>query len=139
MKQKLRLKVNDQKLLQEEEGPVDDGVGVGVDSQNVAKAVGVNNDFIRRVRFTFGQADYKRTVLSLSDEDDPSRFDIPEELVSKQSAQFQFRLDMVDFQYKLSPFSFSFASTRTGQPILNTFNQTFVFQKKFIQIDMNIA
>lgn len=56
---------------------------VGIDSHNVADAIGVNNDYIRRVRFTFGQADYKRTVLSLSDEDDETRFEVPEEFVAK--------------------------------------------------------
>lgn len=71
------------KFFEEEAAANGDNLDVGIDSHNVADAIGVNNDYIRRVRFTFGQADYKRTVLSLRDEDDPSRFDVPEELVSR--------------------------------------------------------
>ena len=71
-----------------EEQPTDSDMTkrVGVDSEEIASAVGVNNRFVRRVRFTFGQADYHRTVLSLRDDEDDGRFEIPEELVSKQTA-----------------------------------------------------
>lgn len=45
---------------------------------------------------------------------------------------------MVDFKYQRNPFSFSFASTRTGEMLIDTAEQTFVYQKKFVQIDMKI-
>lgn len=73
------------------------GERVGVDSQKIAGILGENNHYVERVRYTFGQVDYKRTVLSISDEDDDSRFEIPEELVARQVTGPQFRLDMVDF------------------------------------------
>jgi alpha-glucosidase (family GH31 glycosyl hydrolase) len=45
---------------------------------------------------------------------------------------------MANFQYKESPFSFSFASTRTGEMLIDSVGQTFVFQDKFIQVDMKV-
>jgi hypothetical protein len=98
MRRKLGLSDDGPKLFENETGNADD-LNIGINSHSVTDAIGVNNDFIRRVRFTFGQADYKRTVLSLSDEDDPARFDIPEEIVPRQTSQYQFRLDMIDFNY----------------------------------------
>jgi hypothetical protein len=43
---------------------------------------------------------------------------------------------MADFHYVQSPFSFSFASTRTNKTLIDTKDQTFIFQDKFIQVDM---
>jgi hypothetical protein len=43
---------------------------------------------------------------------------------------------MANFKYVASPFSFSFASTRTNKTLINSVNQTFIFQDKFIQVDM---
>ena len=124
----------------------DDGAQVGIDSHNVADSRGVNNDYIQRVRYAFGQSSFKRTVLSLSEDSGNNSnstngtngvstspgFDIPEELVSKQTGQYSFRLDMVDFKLKDDPFSFSLASTKTGEVLIDTTDQTFVFQKKFV-------
>lgn len=64
---------------------VEDGEVAGIDSHNVANSRGVNNNFLERVQYSFGQASYKRTVLSLTDEIEGSnRFDIPDDIVSKQ-------------------------------------------------------
>jgi hypothetical protein len=115
-----------------------DDVGVGIDSHNVAASRGVNNDFIQRVRYAFGQASYKRTVLSLTDDNNSERFDIPDDLVAKQTGQYQYRLDMVDFEFKPDPFTFKFKSTRSGETLIDTTGRTFLFQDKFIQIDMTI-
>lgn len=115
-----------------------DGASVGVDSHNVASSRGVNNDFISRVRYAFGQASYKRTVLSLTDDNNEKRFDIPDDLVAKQAGQYQYRLDMVDFHFNKDPFTFKFKSTRTGETLIDTTGRTFLFQDKFIQIDMAI-
>jgi len=119
------------------EAPQDGDKRVGVDSHAVAQAIGPNNEYVKKVRYTFAQADYKRTVLSLGD-DEHERFDIPEELVPKQQAGAQFRLEMASFKYKDAPFSFSFASTRTGETLIDSAGQTFVFQEKFIQVDMQV-
>ena len=110
---------------------------VGVDSEGVAGALGVNNAFVKRVAFSFGQADYQRTVLSLS-ADGEERFDIPEPIVPKLTPKEQYRLDMANFQFDDTPFSFSFASPRTGEKLIDSFNQTFVVQDKFVQVDMVI-
>jgi len=67
---------------------VKDDAEVGVDTENVASSRGVNNDFIERVRYNFGQASYKRTVLSLTDDNNPERFDIPDDIVAKQTGQY---------------------------------------------------
>ena len=101
-------------------GLKDDEAFAGIDSHNVANSRGVNNDYIESVRYAFGQSNYKRTVLSLSDDNDSTRFDIPNDIVAKQSGQYQFRLDMVDFKFQRDPFSFSFASTRTGEMLIDT-------------------
>ena len=45
---------------------------------------------------------------------------------------------MANFTYVDAPFSFSFASTRTGEVLLDTSNQAFIFQDKFIQVDMKL-
>jgi hypothetical protein len=84
---------------------LEDDMAVGVNSHNVAASLGVNNNFIERVRYAFGQASYKRTVLSLTD-DKNERFDIPDDLVAKQTGQYQYRLDMVDFHFQPDPFTF---------------------------------
>lgn len=60
-----------------------DDTVAGIETKNVASSRGLNNNFLNRVRYKFGQSSYKRTVLSLTDDDDESRFDIPEDLVSK--------------------------------------------------------
>ena len=110
----------------------------GIETKNVASSRGLNNNFLNRVRYKFGQSSYKRTVLSLTDDLDPERFDIPEDPVSKQKPEYQYRLDFVDFKFARDPFSFSFASTRTGEKLIDTTGEAFVFQNKFIQIDMKI-
>jgi len=117
---------------------VKDDAEVGVDTENVASSRGVNNDFIERVRYNFGQASYKRTVLSLTDDNNPERFDIPDDIVAKQTGQYQFRLDAVGFHFQPDPFTFQFKSTRTGETLIDTRGRTFIFQDKFIQIDMTI-
>lgn len=111
---------------------------VGVDSEGIASSLGPNNEYVDAVSYTFGQVGYKTTVLSLQAEGDDSRFDIPQELVAKQSSGPQFRLDMVDLEYKSKPFSFSFASTLTGEKLVDSAGQTFVFQEKFIQVDFKV-
>ena len=66
---------------------MDDNLAAGVDSHNVANSRGINNNYLERVRYSFGQSSYKRTVLSLTDdtpETKATRFEIPEDLVSKQ-------------------------------------------------------
>jgi hypothetical protein len=119
MRQKLQLRPDGPKLF-EEEAATDGDKNVGIDSEGVASAVGVNNNFIKRVRFTVGQADYKRTVLSLKDEDDGTRFEVPDTLLRRETAQYQYRLDMANFKKKDAPFSFSFASTRTGEMLVDS-------------------
>ena len=64
-------------------GLKDDEAFAGIDSHNVANSRGVNNDYIESVRYAFGQSNYKRTVLSLSDDNDSTRFDIPNDIVAK--------------------------------------------------------
>lgn len=62
---------------------VNDDEVAGIQTKNVASSRGVNNNFLNRVRYQFGQSSYKRTVLSLTDDINDSRFDIPEDLVNK--------------------------------------------------------
>lgn len=117
---------------------IKDGEFAGIETQTVVHSRGVNNDYIPRVRYAFGQSSYKRTVLSLTDDNDETRFDIPEDVVPKQTGQYQYRLDMADFHFQPDPFSFQFKSTRTGETLIDTTDQTFVFQRRFIQIDFKI-
>ena len=98
----------------------------------------MNNDFLKRVRFTFGQVDPTQTVLSLTDDDDENRFSVPENLVNKSSPQPEQRLDKSNFQILEKPFSFSFTNARTGETLIDTFGQTFIYQDKYIQIDIGI-
>lgn len=101
---------------------IQDGDFAGIETKNVVHSRGVNNDYIPRVRYAFGQSSYKRTVLSLTDDNDETRFDIPEDVVPKQTGQYQYRLDMADFHFQPKPFSFQFKSTRTGETLIDTTN-----------------
>ena len=55
---------------------------VGINTETVAASRGVNNDFLQEVHYSFGQASYKRTVLSLSDNKNDARFEIPDDIVA---------------------------------------------------------
>jgi hypothetical protein len=123
---------------QAQSGEVSDGQQVGVETETIVNAVGVNNNFLKRVRFTFGQVDPTQTVLSLTDDDDQNRFSVPENLVNKSSPQPEQRLDKSNFQILEKPFSFSFTNARTGETMIDTFGQTFIYQDKYIQIDIGI-
>jgi len=45
---------------------------------------------------------------------------------------------MAGFEFNHDPFTFKFTSTRTGETLIDTTGRTFLFQDKFIQIDMEI-
>jgi len=58
----------------------------------------------------------------LQDDNDTSgtRFDIPEEAVSKQQASYQYRLEMDNFSFNTTPFTFAFQSSKTGENLIDT-------------------
>lgn len=60
-------------------------------------SAGPNNKVINRVAFKFGQSDLARTFLSLRDADDESRWDIPEDLVTKDKENNVDRLSQSNF------------------------------------------
>lgn len=74
------------------------------------------------MQFTFGAVGYKQAVLRLEDATDPTRFEIPEDIVKKADIPYQYRLDMVGFELKDKPFSFSFKSTSNDEKLIDTFN-----------------
>ena len=118
---------------------MDDKKGqVAVNLNNVLRSTGANNDYLKQVGFTFGAVGYKQAVLRLQDASDPTRFEIPEDIVKKADIPYQYRLDMVGFELQDKPFSFSFKSTANNEKLIDTFNQTFVMQDKYTQIDMAI-
>jgi len=45
---------------------------------------------------------------------------------------------MDNFKFSDTPFTFSFQSAKTGQTLIDTKDQTFIMQDKFIQIDMKL-
>ena len=106
---------------------MDDKKGqVAVNLNNVLRSTGANNDYLKQVGFTFGAVGYKQAVLRLQDASDPTRFEIPEDIVKKADIPYQYRLDMVGFELQDKPFSFSFKSTANNEKLIDTFNQTFV-------------
>ena len=84
--------------------------------------LGANNQYIERVRFAFGQSNYKTAYLSLSDDNDTTgtRFEIPKMAVNKQSSAYQMRLEMDNFKFNNTPFTFSFSSSKTGKTLIDT-------------------
>ena len=69
-------------------------------------STGANNGFIERLKYTFGQVNYKQAVLSLEDDTDQNdaddtfgpEFEIPEDIVKKAKPNRSYRLEMVGFE-----------------------------------------
>lgn len=100
--------------------------------------VGINNQFISNVSFTFGMVDFKVGYLQMTDANSP-RYSIPLEAVNGPKPQSQFRLEMLGLELGQStgPFSFSYTDvTDKNNVLLHTYNSTLVFMDKFIQMDL---
>lgn len=122
-----------------EDGALKEDLKVGVDSATIINAIGTNNEFVPRVRYTFGQVDPTQTVLQLTDAVDENRYSAPDHLVNRSQPQAEQRLDKSNFQILEQPFSFSFASAHTGEKMIDTQNQTFIYQDRYIQIDFQVS
>lgn len=111
---------------------------LSVDAKTIP--VGVNNQIVEKVRFKFGQSARGRSFLSLSDEEDPKRWDIPEDVVAKDKEDIAGRLNMSNFKVSTDPFWFQFgiSSGSSSEVLIDTKDQALVMMDKFIQIDMKL-
>jgi hypothetical protein len=100
--------------------------------------IGVNNYYIKNVKFDFTQVDYKVTKLLFTDNDDTDwRFGIPSDVVGSKPDNSQMSMDMVGFSHTTNPFGFGFRSTRQADVInIDTTNSDFIMTDKFMQLDL---
>lgn len=74
--------------------------------------------------------------LTMTDANNPNRYSPPETVVPKPKSDIHQLLEMVGFQYKSSPFSFSFSNPADPSNVyLTTEGQTLLMMDKFIQMD----
>jgi len=98
--------------------------------------IGVNNQYIKNVKFEFSQVDYKVTKVMFTD-NSTSRFSIPTDVVGAMGANAQMSTNMAGFSYKNKPFGFEFRSTREADVInVDTTNSDFIMTDKFMQLDL---
>lgn len=69
--------------------------------------IGANNQLIKKVKFEFGQSDYKTAYVRLTDAEN-ERYSIPDDVVSKPSSNPTMDLEMLGFEMSNSPFGFKF-------------------------------
>lgn len=103
--------------------------------------VGTNNKNIEKVRFRFAQSGLGRSFLELSDENDPARWDIPEEVVPKDKEDSRTQLaSMSNFEHGTDQFWFRMGQryVSNDEVLVDTEGQAFVMQDKFMQIDMKL-
>jgi len=101
--------------------------------------VGLNNQLIRNLNFTFTQNTWRVSKLIITDADKP-RYSIPEMALPNPGENLDMRLDMVGFNMtQKGTFEFLFSDPLiAGNKFIDTHNCSLVFMDKFIQMDFNL-
>jgi len=101
-----------------------------------ALARGPNNDYILEVTFSFGETSDHNAFLSLADKNaSRGRYSIPDDLVPKEELGANSKVDADSLKVEEKPFSFTYADDK-GHALVNTTGQAFVFDTRYVQIDM---
>lgn len=99
---------------------------------------GVNNNFSKKVNFTFAMADYKVGYMRLNDADS-ERFEIPDQAFTTPKENPTMRMRMLGFELSQDPFYFSFTDvTDRDNVYVTSKDSNLVMMDKFMQMDLKL-